>query len=80
MGRYSRRLRFERELEALRKELAESAARSGHSSPVSTPGLSRGPSDDGTSSVENSPPLMNSKFLPEDPPDFNLQPPHAKAD
>ncbi|KAJ7122807.1 hypothetical protein C8R44DRAFT_621827 [Mycena epipterygia] len=64
--------KFERELEALRKELAESTARSGRSSPVSTPGLSRGPSEDGLSSAENSPPLMmNSKPLPEDPPTFD---------
>ncbi|KAJ7688373.1 hypothetical protein B0H17DRAFT_938424 [Mycena rosella] len=67
--------KFERELEALRKELAESTARSGHSTPFSTPGLSRGPSEDGLSSVENSPPLMMSKILPEDPPPLNLQPP-----
>ncbi|KAJ7667640.1 hypothetical protein DFH06DRAFT_1183131 [Mycena polygramma] len=75
--------KFERELEALRKELAESTARSGHSTPVTTPGLSRGPSDDGLSSAENSPPLMmNSKqLLPEDPPPINLQvPPQSKKD
>ncbi|KAJ6567235.1 hypothetical protein DFH09DRAFT_1314348 [Mycena vulgaris] len=72
--------KFERELEALRKELAESTARSGHSSPISTPGLSRGPSEDGLSSAENSPPLMNSKLLPEDPPPLPLQLPQSKKD
>ncbi|KAJ6510206.1 hypothetical protein C8R47DRAFT_787252 [Mycena vitilis] len=75
--------KFERELEALRKELAESTARSGHSTPLTTPGLSRGPSDDGLSSAENSPPLMmNSKqLLPEDPPPIDLHvPPQAKKD
>ncbi|KAF7301601.1 hypothetical protein MIND_00725600 [Mycena indigotica] len=69
--------KFERELEALRKELAESNARlsSGRSSPTDiTPALSRGPSSDALSALndlsspENSPPLMmNSKtLLPED--------------
>ncbi|KAF7330754.1 Integral to membrane protein [Mycena venus] len=74
--------KFERELEALRKELAESNARSGIETPVSTPGLSRSPSEDGqsSSSVENSPPiLMNSKhLLPEDPPALVL--PELKID
>ncbi|KAJ7047734.1 hypothetical protein C8F04DRAFT_936264 [Mycena alexandri] len=66
--------KFERELEALRKELADTIARtsSGRSSPLSTPGLSQG-SEDEISSSENSPPIMNSKLLPEDPPAFNLQ-------
>jgi len=73
--------KFERELEALRKELAESTARSGHSTPVTTPGLSRGPSEDGLSSEENSPPSqMNSKHLPEDPPPFELHIPETKKD
>lgn len=50
--------RFERELEALRKELAESAARSGHSSPIN--GV---PSEEDLSA--GSPPLMmNKKKLP----------------
>ncbi|KAF7313510.1 hypothetical protein HMN09_00506900 [Mycena chlorophos] len=64
--------KFERELEALRKELAESNARlslsSGRSSPTdSTPALSRGASSDalnGFSSVESSPIMMASKALP----------------
>ncbi|KAJ7283428.1 hypothetical protein C8J57DRAFT_734828 [Mycena rebaudengoi] len=69
--------KFERELEALRKELAESTARSGQSSPATTPGLSRGPSEDGfLSSPDGSPPItMNSKQLPEDPATFLLNPP-----
>ncbi|KAJ7067952.1 hypothetical protein C8F01DRAFT_583113 [Mycena amicta] len=74
--------RFERELEALRKELSDARSSSGRSSPTdSTPGLSRGPSSDalnGLSSAENSPPLMmNSKILlPDDPSMFNL---HAES-
>ncbi|KAJ6538968.1 hypothetical protein B0H19DRAFT_1269345 [Mycena capillaripes] len=74
--------KFERELEALRKELAESTARSGLSTPVTTPGLSRGPSEDDLSSVEDSPPIqMNSKdLLPEDPPPLDLQIPETKKD
>jgi hypothetical protein len=50
--------KFERELEALRKELAESTARSGHSSPING-----GPSEEDLSA--GSPPLMmNKKKLP----------------
>ncbi|KAF7331769.1 hypothetical protein MKEN_00056800 [Mycena kentingensis (nom. inval.)] len=69
--------KFERELEALRKELAESNARSEQASPADTPVLSRGPSSDtlaGLSSTESSPPLiMNSKLLlPDDPSVFDL--------
>ncbi|CAK5262681.1 unnamed protein product [Mycena citricolor] len=64
--------KFERELEALRKELAEAtAARSGRSSPTNTPGLSRSASDDGLSSAEQSP-NVTPKLLPEDPPNLPL--------
>ncbi|KAF8897124.1 hypothetical protein BD779DRAFT_352062 [Infundibulicybe gibba] len=55
--------KFERELEALRKELAESTARSGHSSPA----LSRGPSEDDLSSPSTSP-LFRTTSLPSDSP------------
>ncbi|KAF7355022.1 Integral to membrane protein [Mycena sanguinolenta] len=81
--------KFERELEALRKELAESNARAGIETPVSTPGLSNGGSDSGQSSVESSPPIMmNSKhLLPEDPPalelshsEIELEVPQSKKD
>jgi hypothetical protein len=49
--------RFERELEALRKELADSTARSsGTSSPIP---MSRGPSSDDLSSLESSPVLVD---------------------
>ncbi|KAJ7229004.1 hypothetical protein GGX14DRAFT_616367 [Mycena pura] len=71
--------KFERELEALRKELAEATARSastsGRTSPVSTPGLSRDPSSDALSATDDdsSPLLMNSKLLPEDPSAPDLQ-------
>jgi len=53
--------KFERELEALRKELAETTARSGHSSPING-----GPSDEELSTTQgSSPPLMmNKKKLP----------------
>ncbi|KAF8211519.1 hypothetical protein K438DRAFT_1807451 [Mycena galopus ATCC 62051] len=67
--------KFERELEALRKELAESNARSGIETPLSTPGLSRGPSEDGHSSVESSPSIMmpsSKHILQEDPPVLEL--------
>ncbi|KAJ7237195.1 hypothetical protein B0H12DRAFT_1026481 [Mycena haematopus] len=81
--------KFERELEALRKELAESNARSGIETPLSTPGLSNGPSEDGHSSVENSPPIMMSSkhVLSEDPPalelprsEIDLELPQSKKD
>ncbi|KAJ7477100.1 hypothetical protein B0H11DRAFT_1726499 [Mycena galericulata] len=74
--------KFERELEALRKELAESTARSGRSSPDSLPALSRGVSDEGLSSTETSPTsTMNSKhLLPEDPPAIDPLPPLLKKD
>jgi len=53
--------KFERELEALRKEIAESTARSGRSSPVS---LSRGPSEDALSSLGSSPVMVNTTLPP----------------
>ncbi|KAJ6516260.1 hypothetical protein C8R45DRAFT_959476 [Mycena sanguinolenta] len=66
--------KFERELEALRKELAESNARSGIETPLSTPGLSNGGSESGQSSVESSPPIMmgSKHLLQEDPPALEL--------
>ena len=54
--------RFERELEALRKELAETTARSGRSSPVSL-GDAVTASDDEASSLANSP-ILVSEGLP----------------
>jgi hypothetical protein len=53
--------RFERELEALRKELAESTARSGHSTPEG--GLSRGASESDLSSLQSITPLELSPDL-----------------
>ncbi|KAJ8086157.1 hypothetical protein PM082_004979 [Marasmius tenuissimus] len=56
--------KFERELEALRKELAESSRSStGSTSGRSSPSLSRVPSDDGLSSLESSP-TMTPQNLP----------------
>ncbi|KAL0580891.1 hypothetical protein V5O48_001084 [Marasmius crinis-equi] len=52
--------KFERELEALRKELAESSRSStGSTSGRSSPTLSRVPSDDGLSSLESSPTISH---------------------
>jgi len=56
--------KFERELEALRKELADATARSGRSSPTSLDPLSGGPSDEDLSTGGGSPPLMMKKGLP----------------
>ncbi|KAJ7873355.1 hypothetical protein B0H14DRAFT_146196 [Mycena olivaceomarginata] len=65
--------KFERELEALRKELAESNARSGIETPLSTPGVSNAPSEDGnSSSTEASPPPMMASVVHEDPPALEL--------
>jgi len=55
--------KFERELEALRKELADTTARSGRSSPTSIDALSGGPSEEDLSTAGASP-LMMDKGLP----------------
>jgi hypothetical protein len=59
-------LRFERELEALRKELADSTARSGRSSPNSLDTASGGPSDEDLLTPAGSPFTMD-KELPVTP-------------
>ncbi|KAK7061395.1 integral to membrane protein [Favolaschia claudopus] len=65
--------KFERELEALRKELAESNARSGLETPLGTPGVSSVPSEDGQSSAEDSPPIMIAKHtIHGEPPELEL--------
>jgi hypothetical protein len=53
--------RFERELEALRKELADTTGRSGRSSPTNTDAVSGGPSDE---DLTTGSPLMMNKGLP----------------
>jgi len=58
--------RFERELEALRKELADTTARSGRSSPTSLDTLSCAPSDEDLLTPSSSPLVMN-KDLPVTP-------------
>lgn len=57
--------RFERELEALRKELADATARSGRSSPTDSYAASHGtgPSDEDLVALNGSPIMMN-KPLP----------------
>ena len=62
---YNHVRRFERELEALRKELADATARSGHSSPTDSyvPSHSTGPSDEELVALSGSP-VMIDKPLP----------------
>lgn len=58
-------IRFERELEALRKELAEATARSGRSTPVSIgEDLSRITSDEELSATPGSPVIINRQLAP----------------
>jgi hypothetical protein len=54
--------RFERELEALRKELADTTARSGRSSPNSLDTTSGGPSDEDLLTPAGSPPTLNEEL------------------
>jgi len=53
--------KFERELEALRKELADATARSGHSSPTDSyvPSHSTGPSDEELAALSGSPVMID---------------------
>jgi len=62
--------KFERELEALRKELAEATAKS--NSGISTPSLDHPPSDSEASSLNTSPVLSNGELAPEALPNNDL--------
>ena len=69
--------RFERELEALRKEIAESAAKSVGTSGASSPGsLSRGSSHTDLQALDEDSETSNSSepVLPDTGPDFTMEP------
>jgi len=56
--------KFERELEALRKELADATGRSGRSSPTSLEALNGGSTDEDLSTQSSSPLIMNNGLPP----------------